>query len=194
MEVGVVEAYGLTLDESATPKQVAFVLLRSIRDDVEAAQARDGAAQRAAFETTYSLAAFSEIRKRLEKYFGKSPGPGLTEADQRRIYDVVDHWAPIVAHYVASFDEEYERAAAEMLLGPSAEKDTMRILYDVVHDPSVTDPAKQQRATIEIELTPEPATGGDKKFWRVARVAFEPTPAIETTRPASPVTATAPTP
>ena len=42
----------------------------------------------------------------------------------------------------------------------------------VSHDPSVTDPAQAETATIDVELNREQATSGNDAYWRVSRVRF----------------------
>jgi len=175
IEVKAVEAYGVTLDESAAPRQVVYVLLRALRDDFEAAQARDRQRQKEALRTTFSLAAFSRIEERLARTFAQSEGKAGTVLGahrDRKIYDVVNHWAPIVGHYVRSFDLEMEAAVGKMRVATSANGSSTHIYYDVSHDPQETDPAKQQRATLDVELVKEKASAGSRMYWRVARVAF----------------------
>ena len=177
MKTQVVEAYGQTLDESASPQQVAYVLIRSLHDDVQAAQAHDHDAQEQAFETTFSLAAFSEIDKRLEKAFGavggeegKGKGPNSVRAG--KIHEVIYHWAPVVAHYVRSFDTDYEAAVAKMKSKSNKDESVARVLYPVAHDPTQTDPDLRQDAMLDIGLVKEKATDGEQMFWRVTRIAY----------------------
>ena len=55
MEVKTVDAYGVKLDAAAPPKQVVYVLLRALRDDVEASQAWDKAKKKQAFKNDVLL-------------------------------------------------------------------------------------------------------------------------------------------
>ncbi len=173
-DVKVVEAYGLKLDEQASPEQVVYVLLRSIREDVEASQAKDRPAQQKAFEVTFSLGAFGEIASRLAAGLDEKGRERLTQLRDKRIHDVINHWAPIVSHYVKSFELDEKIAAVRMRVAKTAlgSKPAAIVLYDAAHDPTATEPADRQPATIEITLVKEPASGGSQEFWRVARVAF----------------------
>ncbi len=173
-DVKVVEAYGLTLDEQATPEQVVYVLLRSIREDVEAAQAKDRPAQRKAFRVTFSLGAFDEIERRLAAGMDQKARERLAQLRDKRIYDVINHWAPIVSHYVRSFEIEQKAAIARMRVEKTVleSKPAAIVLYDAAHDPTATEPADRQPATIEVTLVQQTASGGSSEFWRVARVAF----------------------
>ena len=171
-EVKTVEAYGVKLDELATPQQVTFVLLRSMRDDVEAAQAGDRQRQKQAFRVTFSLGAFSEIEKRLSRGLGRDENTGLGESRERKIYDVIYHWAPIVGHYVRSFDLD-EKTAVERTRATIRPNNTLAVVqYDVAHDPAASEPAERQAVVLEVTLTREKATAGTGEFWRVARVDF----------------------
>jgi len=172
-----VEAYGLKIDATATPQQVVYVLLRSLRDDVEAAQAHDTKRRKEAFQITFSVAAFSEIQKRIKHYLGVQSGsdqPPGEEVVARQMYDIINHWAPIVGHYIQSFDNDYDQAAKKMSVLTGRDTDIVQVIMDVVHDPSETDPARQQKAVLDIELVKERATSGSARYWRVARVGFRP--------------------
>ncbi len=175
-----VTAYGITLDENATPKQVAFVLLRSIADDLHAAQAHDTKGQKEALRLTYSLAAYSTIARRIGESPEEEADPAQAKIRDKRLYIFVKDWTPIVGYYVPSFDTDFKAAAQRMQIR-SQTGSTVHILYEACHNPAETDPAKRQTATIEIELTKEPA--GAVSYWRVAKVSFaEPT---ARTRPAT---------
>ena len=184
-EVKTVEAYGVTLDELARPEQVAFVLLHSIHDDVVAAQDGERDDQKKAFQITFSLGAFNKIEERLVNGLGDRKNEGLGEMRDKRIYDVINRWAPIVAHYVDSFDLNESTAVKKMRTLVSNDDSSCIVLYDVCHDPTATDPAMRQPATIEITLTRERASEGTQEFWRVARVAFRGPQAKASSRPAT---------
>ena len=174
MTVTTVTAYGQTLDADATPQQVAFVLMRSLRDDVEAAQAHDRKAQREAFRTTFALAACSMIDERLAETYARPVADSDASEPivmKERVYEIVNHWAPIVAYYVGSFPRDFEQAADRMRvvkIGP--DDGTAMVLYPVQHDPDQA--AHGEPVLLEIELVKESATDGPQRFWRVARVAF----------------------
>jgi hypothetical protein len=91
-EVKPVTAYGLRLDTTATPKQVAFVLLRSIADDVQAAQAHDTTRQKEALRLTHSLAAYSTIAARIGESPNRPADAARSKARDRRLYTFVKDW------------------------------------------------------------------------------------------------------
>lgn len=173
-EVKTVSAYGLTLDESATPEQVVYVLLRAIADDVTAAQAHEHDKQREALLLTYRLGAYSVIEKRLVDVLNQSLASevkSLGKDRDRRLFDFVKGWAPIASHYVRGFDTDSRAAMARMSVQASPDGERIHVYYPVCHDPQESDPAKRQEATLDIELAKEKA--GSRSYWRVARVAFK---------------------
>ncbi len=177
-----VEAYGIRLDETATPKQVAYVLLRSLADDVFASQAFQRDQQRQALEQTFALAAYSEIERRLLQAYGANAKWEEGQRD-RELFRVVNCWAPIVAHYVASFDTDFEAASRKMQVAIEAGEKRADVSYPVCHDPSIEDPAKREAVILRIELSREEADG--KLYWRVGRVVYGGLAGGTHTRPAS---------
>ena len=169
----VVSAYDQTLDAAASPKQVAYVLLRTLADDVRAAQAHQHEAQEQAIEQAFSLAAFDEIEKRvLNVKNAMSKSSSLWGDRYKQIYEVVYRWAPIVAHYIDSFDQDFASASAKMTMRETHEGAIAHVYYPVVHDPNETDSEKIQSAIVHIELARQAASSGDEKYWRVAKVTF----------------------
>lgn len=163
----VVSAYKLTLDENAGPKQVAYVLLRSLADDVKAAQSFKHAEQKEALHRTFALAAHSEMERRLLVIL-KTVKKDASLGDERdkKLYDIVDKWAPIVAHYVNSFDTELDAALAKMKSRDIADGKRVHVYYPVAHEAAAAEPEQ----VLDIELTQEPA--GDVSYWRVARIDY----------------------
>ena len=188
-KVQTVTAYGLTLDENATPEQVAFVLLRSLADDVQAAQAHEHVKQEEALHRTFSLAAYNTIERRFIEAATHSKARqqnSLGEKRDRKLFEVVELWGSIVAYYVPSFDTDPQQAMAKMQSIQQGK--AVHIRYPVAHVPSASDPAQRQEQTLDIELTQEQADG--KSYWRVARIDYVPKVALSPTT--TPATATAP--
>jgi hypothetical protein len=140
-------------------------------DDIRAARAHDQPAQERAEDLSFQLAAHSEIERRVtgvRRMIGQHQELGQERG--KRIHDVVHFWAPIVSHYIDSFDDSYDSMADKLRVQQFG--GVANVLYDVVHDPSQTDPAKQQRATLHIELVKEKASSGSGEFWRVAKIGY----------------------
>ena len=174
-EVKTVEAYGLVLDESATPQQVAFVLLQALAEDVRAAQAHQYDQQKAALRLTFSLAAYETIEERILALASREVPEAQKKTSlgtdrDRKLYALVKYWAPIVAHYVPSFEANPAGAMAKMRVRQGGDPATAHVYYDVCHDPAQTDLAKREPATLDIELAKQAA--GSKSYWRVVRVGF----------------------
>lgn len=168
-----VTAYGMTLDESAGPKEVSYVLLRSLVEDIRASRAMEHEKQKEANQITWSIAAHQTIEQRLldavrsaarNKERFKTLGPDR----DREIYRVVNFWAAIVQYYVDGIDTDPRKAMEQMRVQAAPDGSVAHVYYDVVPDPANPDP--QREATIDIELAKEPA--GGKAYWRVARVGF----------------------
>jgi len=155
--VKTVTHYGITLDEKASPEQVAYVMLRAIRDDVSAGdrQQRD-----AALDKQFDLCAANAIEER---------NTTSTSRDEY-IHGVVYHWAPTLSHYVADFENDWEKAKPRLVRrdpkagSPSAgglpETEVLMEVGDPTGDPNA-------RAVVIIWLVK------DSGYWRVTHPGFD---------------------
>ena len=171
-----VTAYGVTLDQKASPQDVAYVLLRSLAEDVQAAQAHPPRRedQKKANMITWSLAAPDEIERRLVEgrkmlTQGAAPANSLGPDRDKQIYAVVNLWAPIVAYYVDSFDKDRDKATQRMTVRTAQGVTGLEVLYDVWPDPSRPDKDRHQTLSINVVM--------EKGYYRVARVSFVTPPA-----------------
>ena len=156
--VRTVTPYGVTLDKDATPEQVAYVLLRAIRDDflAESEPERD-----AALDIQFDVVAANEL-------------PSWNDAGFTRVealFMVVHNWTPTVAHYVQDFETEWEKARPRFVKsgprpvkGGNGQKLECQVLMEV-HDPSGDPNANALLVVWLIE---------DSDYWRVLRVGFTP--------------------
>jgi hypothetical protein len=150
-----VSAYGLTLDESAGPREVAYVLLRAIKDDIEADEDFD--AREAAFDLQLAVSAPDTI-------FERSVRKGLGRDENVR--RIVWHWAPTLGHYKDDFPESWPEAQERMARLPYSNaprgEEWTRVLIELA------DPSGDPNAAVvaEIQLVRE------KGFWRVVQVGF----------------------
>ena len=149
--------YGVTLDENATPKQVAYVLTRAIRDDFLAATPQD---REAFLDVQFDICAANVINKQNKTAISRD----------EFVYNVVFHWTPTVSHYVGEFDTEWTDAEP-------------RLLQSAVH----TDGAEgggTKKCEVRMELADpdgDPRAGvvmiawlaQDKGLWRVTHVGFD---------------------
>jgi hypothetical protein len=165
---------------------------------VQAAQAKPPRRedQKKANMITWSLAAPDEIERRLldgRRMLDKNaPRPETLGADRdKQIYAVVNLWAPIVAYYVNSFDQDAQTAMNRMRVQSAGALTGGAVLYEGWPEPSRPDADRHQ--TLTINLVQQKGADPTKTYWRVARVAFAPrairpatAPArMPTTRPAS---------
>jgi len=189
VEVKTVTAYGVSLGPEASPRQVAFVLLRALRDDVLAARRKDRQAGKQAWATERSLAAPGRILANLSRLLERATMRVELSATEA-VYKESKFWAPVVAHYVDCLDLTLEQAEARMYLLKDAAADVQHVLLDVEN------PADQSKATVKVSLAQEAG------YWRVYRVGFNEvsverladrrTNVPAASRPARPLATTAP--
>ncbi len=150
-----VSAYGLTLDQSAGPRKVAYVLLRAIADDVEAGE--DFEARETAFNHQLAVSAPDTI-------FERSMREGLGRDENVR--RIVWHWAPTLGHYRDDFPETWPEAEDRLvqlpISNPPAGEEWTRVLIELAH------PSGDPNASVvaQIQLVRE------NGFWRVVQVGF----------------------
>jgi hypothetical protein len=149
--------YGVTLDQQATPEQVAFVVLRAIRDDVSAKTKEE---REAALDKQFDLCAANVLQKKNRTSMPRD----------EFIHSVVYHWAPTVSHYVGDFETEWGKAAARLVRAKSntdlkANADETEVYMELA-DPN-GDP--KARVVMVIWMVQ------DEGFWRVTHVGFDPT-------------------
>jgi len=160
VQVHSVTHHGQTLDESATPEQVAFVLFRAIADDFEADSPE---AREEALAVQFDLCAAGEIAKT------KLPSRLLDE----HIYKVVYHWTPTISHYVPDFPKDWDSASKRLVRRASpksaggAEECEVLLQVDDPHAFRDGKPDPNASVVIVIWMVKE---GG---YWRVTHPGFE---------------------
>jgi hypothetical protein len=146
--------YGQTLDETASPKQVAFAVLMAIRDDFLAANEME---REAALDKQFDLCAPTIIAQKYR--FGQTR--------DESVYQVVHRWTPTVSHYVGDFPTDWETAKKRLVAvsnknaGGDEGSDTQLVME--VNDPS-GDP--NARVVLAVYLTQE------QKLWRATHLGF----------------------
>lgn len=170
VEVKTVEYYGITLDQQASPKDVAYVLLRAMREDF---QAKDTAARDAALDIQFDICAADEIVSAARS--------SLTRREV--LYRLVHRWTPTIAYYLDSFPTTREQTNSRLeqtRIRPakfsSAEANMCEVLL------RVTGP-QDAHAVVTITLLQ------DHNLWRVFQVGCVPTgPEIKSAPPKSTAT------
>jgi hypothetical protein len=147
-----VTLYGQTLDETASPKQVAYAVLMAIRDDFLAANAIE---REAALDKQFDLCAPTIIAQKYR--FGQTR--------DESIYQVVHRWTPTVSHYVGDFPTDWETADKRLvaLRNKNAGEGLETQLVIEVNDPS-GDP--NARVVLAVYLAQE------QKLWRATHLGF----------------------
>jgi hypothetical protein len=156
--VGTKSHYGVKLDPAATPEQVAYVLLRAIRDDF---QARTSAEREAALDVQFDLAAVNVI--------GKHNRARMNPAEF--LYNVVYRWTPTVSHYVSDFETDFDRARPRLLVSdPKPAADATDGSQECEVRMEVRDPGgdPNARAVMVVYLSQ------DSGYWRVLHLGFDP--------------------
>lgn len=176
VEVTTVRDQGVELGPEATPVEVAFVLLRAVRDDVLAGsnrQAREQALQRqmAVADPDFIFGRYRQIM-----------GPRAVYERDEWVYKAVSRWAPAAAFYVDSFDFDLEAARSRLRVRPTSEREqwpgeTVQVDLPVKHPGGVTG------ADVVVRVRLHKHEGG---YWRVFHLGFAKTRGLSTTtRPAA---------
>lgn len=171
------EADNAQVEESV--KQVTFVLLKAIRDDVKAGG--DVAAREAALDRQFAVAAPHRI------YDSHARGLfRVVDTRDEAVHQTVQMWAPTLAYYAGEFDFDWPTASQRMQVAVTGKSDAKseapgRAVYLPLRDPNhPDDPARHAR----IELTRE------NGYWRVWWITFSARPAPRLTQATTQATAT----
>jgi len=158
VQVRTVAHYGVTLAPEASPKQVAFVLLRAIREDFEASSEAE---REAALDVQFDVAAANELQK------FNSLGLSRDEA----LFNFVYRWTPTVSHYAEQFPVEWQAAEARLLqVGPKSPAEAQGGAKECQVLIEVQDPGGDPNAGAVLVVWLVEDTG----YWRVLRAGFAP--------------------
>ncbi|MFQ5491578.1 MAG: hypothetical protein ACE5GE_12740 [Phycisphaerae bacterium] len=164
VEVRTVSDGGVELNVEADPKDVAFVLLRAIRDDVRAG--KDRQARRAAVLREMDVCDPDYIYELYRQTMGRQAVYSRDDWVYKRVY----LWAPIVAHYVGSFDFDQATARSLMVVRPTPQAQRWPG-ETVTVDLQAVDPQGDPAAAVVVRIwLHKHATG----HWRVFQVGFAP--------------------
>ena len=152
-----VTMYGMTLDATASPEQVAFAALRAIREDFDA---KDAAAREAALAKQFDLCAANHIDSRRSSSL---------ERDEY-IYNVVYRWTPTVSHYVGDFPAEWTSAQARLhRREPKLSNKTTGATEMTEVAMEVKDPGGEPDASVVLLVW----LAKDDGLWRVSHFGFD---------------------
>jgi len=154
-----VSHYGLTLDQNATPEQVAFAALRAIREDF---LAKNEAEREAALAKQFDLCAAEVLAERNRTSLSRD----------EYIYSVVYRWTPTVSHYVGDFPADWESAEGRLVRrAVSRAKGEKESGEECEVAMQVADPAGDPKASVVLVVW----LAKDGGFWRVLHLGFDPT-------------------
>jgi hypothetical protein len=149
--------YGVTLDQQATPEQVAFVVLRAIRDDVSAKSKEE---REAALDKQFDICAANVLQKKNRTSMPRD----------EFVHSVVYHWAPTVSHYVGDFETDWGRAAARLVrTKPNTDSKASPEETEVYME--LADPSGDPKARVVMVIW----MVQDGGFWRVTHLGFDST-------------------
>ncbi len=149
--------YGVTLDQQAKPEQVAFVLLRAIRDDVSAKSKEE---REAALDKQFDLCAANVLQIKNRTSMPRD----------EFVHSVVYHWTPTVSHYVGDFETEWGKAAARLVrTKPNTDSKASPEETEVYLE--LADPSGDPKASVVMVIW----MVQDGGFWRVTHLGFDPT-------------------
>jgi len=153
-------AYGVRLDESASPSQVVYVFLKAVVDDYKAGsdrKARD---------------------KALDVQFGVAAPDTITASDPRNVrandedkkehlFRTIYHWAPTVGHYRASFSGDLNAIKPRMREEIDPTDPTKAQVFVNMFNPA--DPDRQRTGVVAWFLLTR-----EHNLWRIYWVGFDP--------------------
>ncbi len=175
----VFEVYRITLDEKATPQQVAWVFLKTLSNDIHAGNNRDRRTELLKQECALT---------NIEAYREKIQGAHSTTDFNEWLFQQIYHWAPGVSYYVDYFDPDFESAAARMTVqfGRAVAADTRKSLKTAYVDYVIPSEANggpaglSMGATIRITLAQT-----SQGLWRVMELTYGSVPEMKRPVPAS---------
>ncbi|HUU83702.1 MAG TPA: hypothetical protein VM243_09380 [Phycisphaerae bacterium] len=173
VEVRTVEDQGVTLDPEASPKEVAYVLLRAIGDDIWAGS--DLAARQRAVERQLAVCDPDYMYERYLEFFGDR---AVSERDEW-VSMTVNKWAPTLAYYAEGFDFDLPTAQSLMQEGSGGRSENWPD-QTVYVDLPVAAPEGISGADVVVRVRLH-RHGGEQGHWRVFSVGFAGRPRADAT-------------
>jgi hypothetical protein len=150
--------FDIKLDEQATAKETAFVLLKAMRDDFFAS---NEAQRKAAIDVQYDVAAADVLTDRISTTLSRS----------ELLYRVVSQWTPTVSHYVHDLETEWPQARERLVrVGPRPARNGKPGVQEcqVVLEVADADADPNAQVLLVAYMIQD---GG---FWRVLQLGFVP--------------------
>ncbi len=148
--------YGVTLDQNASPDQVAFVLLRAMRDDFLAKTETD---REKALDIQFDVSAAG--------FLAVGHGGGIDRLET--LYRIVHHWTPTVSHYVDDIYTDWAKAQARFKsVGPTPLPNRTDGAQKCQIITQLADPSGDPNANVLLAIH----LVQDSGYWRVANLSF----------------------
>lgn len=162
LPVGTVRACGRTLDTSASPEEVVFVLLKAVVDDFDAGD--DMEARERAFDTQLATCAPQEIKQTLARRRDYNPRE-LREL----LYSTVRHWAPTLGFYRDDFRVEFATLKDRMYVIITPQQGDLPAHAQVYLNVAHPDPEQRPGADVVARFLLAEESG----YWRIWWVGWE---------------------
>ncbi len=171
----VVTAYGITLDEHATPEQSAWVLLMAARDDVRTAI--HSPEWRELMKLQCRLADVELLREMVHKDAALS-----REKANAIFFRMIKTWASALNYYAEFIDDDFEAAKARMTLRnavwprlPEGRRNIQVVQYVLTAKPPGSPAGLDSAVTVQFLLSKT-----HKGYWRIYKLQLAPPPAPST--------------
>lgn len=158
-KIRTVTYYDIKLDQDASPEQVAFVLLRAMRDDF---LAKTDADREKAMDIQFDLCAADYLAARHQD----------SKVDRlEMLYRIVSHWTPTVSYYVGDIDTDWQKAKAQFVkLGPNPLPNSTDGAQQCQVVVPFADPGGDPNASVLLAIH----LVQDGGYWRVLKLSFVP--------------------
>lgn len=166
-----VSAYGMTLDETATPEQTVWALLMAIRDDVTTPI--NSAKWQELIRLQCRLANVELLRRRLE-----SGNEASRQKSEEMFFGVVKGWAAALNYYAEHFDHSLEQARRRIAVRQATDSNlpeqyrSIRIVDYVLTAGQPDSPPNLARG-VDIRFRLAKTLKG---YWRVYSLSLHPPP------------------
>lgn len=156
-KVETIRLYDVELGPDASPEDVAYVLLRVVRDKREAVRTNDRATSEKMTEALVSLAAPEKI---LSEYQSRVPSGAVNLLNvDKTANEAARTWGPSLAHYTDCF--KTDRAEAAKVMTTLRRSDQQAVVMVPVYEKTYA-----SSATLQVKLIKE------QGYWRVWGVAY----------------------
>jgi hypothetical protein len=154
---------GIELGPQADPRDVVFVLLKAIRDDLKAGNDLNRREQ--ALDRQYAVSDPDFIYKLYQDVFKSR----ANKSREEWVTEYVRKWAPTLGHYVDQFGFDRAEGVAMMLASDISGKSERSVEDTLLVELPLTDPGGSPHAAVLAQVRLHKTKEG---YWRVFQVGF----------------------